>query len=114
MVPAHRWGSIGVVVGTAVPMLVTTLFFLPIHTCRLVRVPLRAFLSEDYLVPALLCAPLVLALVAYRRLAPGLGYANLAGGGLGGRGRLRRSLWLVVPDPRFDRPGVAGTHVQIF
>jgi O-antigen/teichoic acid export membrane protein len=75
---ARRWGIVGVSVGTAVPMLATSVFFLPWYACRLVRMPVRQFMAETYLVPATLTLPLALALAVYRRAAPALTYPNLA------------------------------------
>ena len=80
IVLAHRWGILGVALGTSIPMMGTTLLFLPLFICRLVEMPLRKFLAETYVAPILLCIPLALALALYRHLYPALGYMNLAGG----------------------------------
>lgn len=77
---ARPWGILGVAAGTAIPMLGTTLVFLPIYTSRLVQLRLQRYLREIFLAPIVLCLPLALALVAYRRLVPGLNYAALGGG----------------------------------
>ena len=58
----RRLGIIGDALGTAIPMLCTALFFLPRHLCRLLNVPLRTFVRESYVLPAVLCIPLALTL----------------------------------------------------
>lgn len=58
----RRFGLIGVALGTAIPMICTSLFFLPQHLCALLKVPLGAFLSRAYRLPLILCAPLGFAL----------------------------------------------------
>jgi O-antigen/teichoic acid export membrane protein len=61
-------GVIGVALGTAIPLALTSLFFLPFYSCRILQVPLKEFLREAYLLPCLLCAPLVAALLFTRSL----------------------------------------------
>jgi hypothetical protein len=53
---------VGDAIGTAIPLLCTALIFLPRHMCRLLEVPLRRFITETYLYPALLSLPIALAL----------------------------------------------------
>jgi O-antigen/teichoic acid export membrane protein len=60
------YGVIGVAIGTAIPQLCTNLFFLPEHLCRVLGMGLRTFVRQTYLAPALLCAPLVGALLLMR------------------------------------------------
>jgi O-antigen/teichoic acid export membrane protein len=55
-------GIVGDAIGTAIPLLCTALIFLPRHMCRLLHFPLRRFLTEAYLYPAVLCVPMGLAL----------------------------------------------------
>ncbi len=74
---ARPWGIEGVAVGTAIPLLATSLFFLPVFACRLVKLPLARFLREAYAVPLALCAPLIATLLALRRALPGASLLNL-------------------------------------
>lgn len=80
------WGIIGDALGTAIPLALTSLFFLPSYCCRLLKVPLKQFLSQAYLLPFALCAPLVATLLFSRYLFHPHGYwqltLQLAPGGL--------------------------------
>jgi O-antigen/teichoic acid export membrane protein len=58
----RRFGILGVALGTAIPMLFTSVLFLPRHLCRVLEFPLGRFLSRAYALPLLLCAPLAGAL----------------------------------------------------
>jgi O-antigen/teichoic acid export membrane protein len=60
------FGLLGDAAGTALPLLCTTLFFMPRHLCRLLGVRVGTFLREAYVLPLLLCAPLVLTLFLMR------------------------------------------------
>jgi O-antigen/teichoic acid export membrane protein len=71
------WGVIGVALGTAIPLALTSLFFLPSYSCRILKVPLKQFLREAYLLPLVLCAPLVAALLFTRSLMPAHNYLQL-------------------------------------
>jgi O-antigen/teichoic acid export membrane protein len=71
------WGIIGDALGTAVPLALTSLFFLPSYCCRLVKVPLKKFLSEAYLLPSALCAPLVITLLFSRSVFHPHNFAQL-------------------------------------
>jgi len=59
-------GIVGVAIGTAIPMLGTSLFFLPQYLCKLLGVRLRDFLSQAYGWPAMLNIPLVAVLLLMR------------------------------------------------
>jgi len=79
-------GIVGDTLGTTIPLLATSLFFLPLYLCRLLEVPLRTFLSRAYLLPLVLCAPLAAALLLMQhwfqaRTYPAL-LAQVAVGGL--------------------------------
>jgi O-antigen/teichoic acid export membrane protein len=65
----HHWGIVGDAFGTAIPLALTSVFFLPTHLCRLLKVPLRDFISEAYLLPLVLCMPLVVTLLFMQRLS---------------------------------------------
>jgi O-antigen/teichoic acid export membrane protein len=58
----RRMGIVGDALGTAIPLLCTSVFFLPRHLCRLLNVPVVTFLRQAYLLPLALCVPLVMAL----------------------------------------------------
>jgi hypothetical protein len=45
--------------GTAIPMLLTTLWFMPRHMRKQLGVPVRTLLREAYMLPLLLATPLV-------------------------------------------------------
>jgi O-antigen/teichoic acid export membrane protein len=60
------WGIVGDAIGTAIPLTLTSVFFLPLYICRMLKVPLKDFLSEAYLAPLALCMPLVAALLFLR------------------------------------------------
>jgi O-antigen/teichoic acid export membrane protein len=60
------FGIVGDAAGTAIPLTCTTLVFMPRHLCRLLNVPLRAFVRETYTLPLMLCAPQVATLLLLR------------------------------------------------
>jgi len=73
-----RWfGIVGAAWGTAIPLVSTSLFFLPQHLCRLLNIPVRDFLSRAYRLPLVLCAlPTVLLAFAGHQF-PAHTYAGL-------------------------------------
>ncbi|MGA9685460.1 MAG: oligosaccharide flippase family protein [Candidatus Sulfotelmatobacter sp.] len=60
-------GIVGDAIGTAIPLLCTSIFFLPRHMCRQLNIPLRKLLAEAYFYPVVLCIPLVFVLVLVQR-----------------------------------------------
>lgn len=56
------YGIIGDAIGTAIPLTCSMVFFLPRHLCRLLGIPLRTYLYRAFLLPLLLCIPLVVVL----------------------------------------------------
>jgi len=56
-------GIVGDAIGTAIPLLCTSLVFLPRHMCRQLGVPVREFLVEAYFYPVILCLPMILVLM---------------------------------------------------
>jgi O-antigen/teichoic acid export membrane protein len=54
----RRYGILGVAVGTAIPLLVTSVVFLPVHVCRLVDLRLSEYVRDAHLYPAMLSATL--------------------------------------------------------
>ncbi len=61
------YGIVGDALGTAIPLSLTSLFFLPRHVCNLLGIRLRTFIREAYLLPLLLSIPLVAVLLATQR-----------------------------------------------
>jgi len=93
-------GIVGDAIGTAIPLLCTSVFFLPRHLCRQLDVPLGKFLREAYLLPGLLCIPLALTLMVMQRLLYAQNYWQLflhvaVGGLVYGAG----VLWLLLREP---------------
>ena len=61
------YGIIGDAIGTAIPLVCTSLFFLPRHLCRHLEIPVRKFFVEAYTYPLLLCIPMAAVLVLLQR-----------------------------------------------
>jgi O-antigen/teichoic acid export membrane protein len=61
------FGVVGDAMGTAIPLTVTALFFLPRHLCRVLNLRIRSFLLEAYTLPVLLTLPTVFTLLAVRQ-----------------------------------------------
>jgi O-antigen/teichoic acid export membrane protein len=63
----RRFGILGDAAGTAIPLLCTTLFFLPRHLCHVLNLRIGVYLREAFLLPVMLCAPLIAALLLMQR-----------------------------------------------
>jgi O-antigen/teichoic acid export membrane protein len=74
----RRFGILGDAVGTAIPLLCTTMFFLPRHLCRQLKLRVALFFREAYLLPLGLCAPLVGVLLLMRHWFVAHNYFQLA------------------------------------
>jgi O-antigen/teichoic acid export membrane protein len=61
------YGIIGDALGTAIPLSCSMLLFMPWHLCRNLNIKMRTYLREAYTLPALLCLPLLGALLLMRR-----------------------------------------------
>jgi O-antigen/teichoic acid export membrane protein len=61
------FGIAGDAMGTAIPMLLTTLWFLPRHMRKQLGVPVRTLLREAYLLPLLLVTPMAIVLFLLQR-----------------------------------------------
>ncbi len=63
----RRFGILGVALGTAIPMALTSVLFLPHHVCHILDLPLSTFLARAYKLPVLLCIPMagVLGFIAH-------------------------------------------------
>lgn len=68
IVLVRRFGIVGDAVGTAIPLLCTSLFFLPYYLCQLLEIRISEFVRQAYTLPLALCAPLVGALLLMRHL----------------------------------------------
>jgi O-antigen/teichoic acid export membrane protein len=89
----HRFGIVGDAVGTAVPLICTSLVFLPYYLCRVLKISVWQFVSQAYSFPLVLCAPLVAVLLLMRHLFYAHNYSQLviqllAGGVVYGTGVL--------------------------
>jgi O-antigen/teichoic acid export membrane protein len=87
------FGIIGDAMGTAIPLAGTFLLFMPFHLCSRLSIRLTTYLRQAYMLPLMLCAPLVVVLVLMQRwfvahtywqlavqlLAGGLAYAVCVG-----------------------------------
>jgi O-antigen/teichoic acid export membrane protein len=72
------FGIVGDALGTAIPLTATMIFFLPAHLCRKLQVPVRTFLCEAYVLPALVCIPSVATLLLMKRWFVPHTYGQLA------------------------------------
>jgi O-antigen/teichoic acid export membrane protein len=61
------YGIIGDALGTAVPLALTTMFFLPGHLCKQLQIRLITYLREAYLLPLVICVPLTLVLLLMKQ-----------------------------------------------
>lgn len=93
-------GIIGVALGTAIPMTLTSLWFLPRHLCEVLEMPLGTVLVRTYRLPLLLCLPLAGALWFLAHHFPESGYVGLAVEiGLGALVYCLPLLWMVSRQP---------------
>jgi len=57
-------GIIGDAYGTAIPLTLTCIFFLPTYLCHLLGLKVRTFLRKAYTAPLLLCLPMIAVLIS--------------------------------------------------
>ena len=74
---SRHFGIAGVALGTAIPLTVTSVFFLPRHVCHELDISLRTFLTQAYFLPLTLCVPLVGVLLFMRKEFPAPHYSSL-------------------------------------
>jgi len=74
----RRFGILGDAVGTAIPLTCTTLFFLPQHLCRVLKLRIGIYLRQAFLLPLTLCGPLVAVLLLMRHWFVPHNYFQLA------------------------------------
>lgn len=63
----RRYGIMGDALGTAVPLAVTMIFFLPGHLCRQLKIKMWTYLREAYLLPLALCVPVIITLLLMKQ-----------------------------------------------
>jgi|SRR5215467_6882157 len=61
------YGIMGDAIGTAIPLTVTCLFFLPQHLCGILGLRIRSYLLKAFGAPLLLCMPMVACLLLMQR-----------------------------------------------
>jgi O-antigen/teichoic acid export membrane protein len=65
------YGIWGVALGTAIPKFCSSIFFLPGHLCRILKVSIKSFLWGAYMWPLVTCVPMTVVLYAFhRRIVP--------------------------------------------
>jgi hypothetical protein len=73
----RQWGILGVAIGTAIPLTCTSLFFLPLYLCRILKVSLGTFLGQSYLLPLASTVVMASVLVLTRELLQPSSYPGL-------------------------------------
>lgn len=73
----RHMGIFGVALGTALPLVCTSIFYLPHHVCGRFDIPLSTYFKDSYLLPLGFCAPLAATLMALHLLAPVPHYSTL-------------------------------------
>jgi O-antigen/teichoic acid export membrane protein len=109
IVLVRPYGIVGDAIGTAIPMLLTTLWFLPRHMRKQLGVPVRTFLRQAYTLPILFTLPLVAVLwlanrFFYTRNLIHLALVILAGSSIYGV----ELLWAYRTNRAFHVPQIAG------
>src|SRR5579863_5693029 len=61
------YGIMGDAIGTAIPLTCSMILFLPLHLCRLLGIKLRTYLYRAFVLPLVLCIPMVVALLLMQR-----------------------------------------------
>ena len=72
------FGILGDAVGTAIPLACTSLVFLPRHLCRLLNLRIVVYLRQAFLLPLILCAPLIAVLMLMQHWFVAHNYVQLA------------------------------------
>jgi O-antigen/teichoic acid export membrane protein len=72
------YGLLGVALGTAIPLAITSVVFLPVHTCRAVGLPLGKYLQEAHAIPLVLAVAFGACLWLAGRWVHGGTYAGVA------------------------------------
>jgi O-antigen/teichoic acid export membrane protein len=74
----RRYGIPGDALGTAIPLLGTYVLFMPYHLCSILGVRIWTYLRQAYLLPLMLCTPLVIVLLLMQRWFVAHTYRQLA------------------------------------
>jgi O-antigen/teichoic acid export membrane protein len=74
----RQFGILGDAVGTAIPLACTALFFMPRHLCRVLNLRIGIYLRQAFLLPLMLCAPLIAVLLLMRHWFVAHNYVQLA------------------------------------
>jgi O-antigen/teichoic acid export membrane protein len=61
------YGILGDAIGTAIPLTCSMILFLPRHLCRLLGIKLTTYLRRTFVLPLVLCLPMVAALLLMQR-----------------------------------------------
>ncbi len=61
------YGIMGDAIGTAIPLTCSMIFFLPQHLCKLLGIKLRTYIYRAFLLPLVLCIPLIAVLLLMQR-----------------------------------------------
>lgn len=61
------YGILGDAIGTAIPLTCSMIFFLPRHLCRLLGIKIRTYLCRAFVLPILLCVPMIATLLLMQR-----------------------------------------------
>jgi O-antigen/teichoic acid export membrane protein len=67
IVLVRRYGIMGDAIGTAIPLTCSMIFFLPRHLCRLLGIKLTTYLYRAFVLPVVLCIPVVAVLLLMQR-----------------------------------------------
>jgi O-antigen/teichoic acid export membrane protein len=78
VVLVRPYGIMGDAIGTAAPLAATAIFFLPWHVCWHLKIRMRTYLREAYLLPLMVCTPVVIVLLAMKRWFVPHNYLQLA------------------------------------
>jgi hypothetical protein len=72
------FGILGDAAGTAIPLACTSLVFLPRHLCRVLNMRIGVYLQHAFLLPLMLCAPMIAVLLLMRHWFGAHNYFQLA------------------------------------
>lgn len=72
------FGIIGDAIGTAIPLAGTFLLFMPFHLCSRLGIRLTTYLRQAYVLPSMLCVPVVVVLIFMQRWFVAHTYRQLA------------------------------------
>src|SRR5579871_1945285 len=67
VVLVRPYGILGDAIGTAIPLTCSMIFFLPQHLCKLLGIKLRTYIYRAFLLPLVLCIPLIAVLLLMQR-----------------------------------------------